>query len=152
MAAKSIPDGFSGVTPMLAIKGAANAIEFYKKAFGAVELFRLTAPDGTIAHAEFKIGSAVVMLAEENPQYNTSPATLGGTSVLLSLYVPDVDAFAARAVAAGAKLVFPINNQFYGDRSGRIADPFGYLWMVATHIEDVSPEEMQKRFAKMCGG
>jgi len=144
-----IPDGFRGATPMLAVRDAAGAIDFYKRAFGAVEVLRLTDPAGKVAHAEVRVGDALVMLAEENPAFNHSPASLGGSTVIISLYVPDVDAFAARAVAAGATVVFPVKDQFYGDRGGRLQDPYGHLWAVATHVEDVSPEEMQRRFDAM---
>lgn len=149
MSVKPIPDGFQGATPMLAIRDAARAIEFYKKAFGATEVMRLTEPSGKIAHAEIKIGQALIMLAEEHPDYNRSPQSLGGSSVILHLYVEDVDALACQAVAAGAKLVFPVKDQFYGDRSGRLADSFGHLWLISTHKEDLSPEEMEKRFAAL---
>ena len=148
---KPIPDEFRGATPMLAFRGAQQAIEFYQRAFGAVELFRLTDPQGTIVHAELKIGEAVVMLAEEDPRYNRAPQTLGGTSVILNLYVTDVDAFVQRATAAGAQVVIPVADQFYGDRSGRIIDPFGYVWIISTHKEDVSSAEMQKRLNALYG-
>lgn len=150
-ASSTIPPGFEGVTPMLAVPDSAAAIKFYKKAFGAVEVTRLTDPAGRIAHAEIKIGAAIVMLADENPKYNKTPATLGGTAVFLHIYVTDVDALAPKAIAAGAKMIFPINDQFYGDRCCRLADPFGHIWIISTHKEDVSPEEMQTRFEKMCG-
>jgi PhnB protein len=149
MSVKPIPDGFQGATPMLAIRDAARALAFYKKAFGATEVTRLTEPSGKIAHAEIKVGQAVIMLAEEHPDYNRSPQSLGGSSVILHLYVEDVDAFACQAVAAGAKLVFPVKDQFYGDRSGRLVDPFGHLWIISTHKEDLSPEEMEKRYAAL---
>lgn len=145
----SSPAPLSAVTPMLAIKDAADAIEFYKMAFGARELFRLTYPDGKIAHAEIQIGDALVMLAEEDLRYNTSPMTLGGTSVILNLYVADVDALFASALAAGAREIFPVRDQFYGDRSGRLQDPFGHMWIVSTRKEEVSPEEMQRRMDAM---
>jgi PhnB protein len=141
-----IPAEYPGVVPYLSVKGAADAIEFYKKAFGATELMRLPGPDGTLGHAEIKIGNALVMLADENPDYgNLSPKTLGGSAVRLHMYVEDVDAFFERAVAAGAKVLIPVADQFYGDRSGRLEDPFGHVWLFSTHIEDVSPEEMQRR-------
>jgi PhnB protein len=141
-----IPEQYPGVTPYLSINDAASAIEFYKKGFGATELSRLNNPDGTIGHAEIKVGSAIVMLADENPKYgNLSPKTLGGSAVRLHMYVEDVDTFFDKAVAAGAKVLIPIADQFYGDRSGRLEDPFGHVWLVSTHTEDVSPEEMQKR-------
>ena len=145
----SSPAELSAAAPMLAIKGAADAIEFYKMAFGARELFRLTYSDGKIAHAEIEIGKALVMLSEEDLRYNTSPMTLGGTSVILHLVVPDVDALFAAALAAGAREIFPVRDQFYGDRSGRLQDPFGHMWIVATRKEEVSPEEMQRRLDAM---
>jgi len=141
-----IPKEYPGVTPYIAVNDAAAAIEFYKKGFGASELMRLPAPDGKIGHAEVKIGNAIVMLADENPDVDhVSPTTLGGSTVKLHMYVEDVDKFFETAVAAGAKVVIPVADQFYGDRSGRLQDPFGHVWLVSTHVEDVSPEEMQKR-------
>jgi PhnB protein len=150
MSAQPIPAGYHAVTPYLAVNGAARAIEFYKTAFGATEVMRLPGPDGKIAHAEIKIGDSIIMLADENLEWgNRSPQTLGGSPVMIALYIVDVDTVAHRAVAAGATLLVPIADQFYGDRSGRLADPFGHVWMIATHIEDVPPEEMQKRFDAM---
>ena len=141
-----IPAQYPGVTPYLSVNDAASAIDFYKKGFGATEIMRLDGPDGKVGHAEFKIGNALVMLADEFPDYgNLSPKTLGGTAVRLHMYVEDVDAFFEKAVAAGAKVLIPIADQFYGDRSGRLEDPFGHVWIVSTHTEDVSPEEMEKR-------
>ena len=141
-----IPDDYPGITPYLTVKGGAEAIEFYKKAFDAMEVMRLPNPDGTLGHAEVKIGNALVMLADEYPDYgNLSPKTLGGSSVRLHMYVEDVDAFFEKAVAAGAKVLIPIADQFYGDRSGRLEDPFGHVWLISTHVEDVSPEEMNRR-------
>jgi PhnB protein len=141
-----MPAEYPGVTPYLSVIDAAAAIEFYKKGFGATELMRLPGPDGKLGHAEIRIGNALVMLADEFPEYgNLSPKTLGGSAVRLHMYVQDVDAFFEKALAAGAKVLIPIANQFYGDRSGRLEDPFGHVWLVSTHIEDVSPEEMQKR-------
>jgi len=141
-----IPADYAGITPYLSVKGAADAIEFYKKAFGAIEMMRLPNPDGTLGHAEIKIGNALVMLADEYPDYgNLSPKTLGGSSVRLHMYVEDVDAFFEKAVAAGAKVLIPLADQFYGDRSGRLEDPFGHVWLVSTHVEDVSPDEMERR-------
>jgi PhnB protein len=148
--AKPIPDGFHGATPYLCCKGAANAIEFYKKAFGATEVMRLAEPGGRIGHAEIKIGDATIMLADEYPDMNVlSPQTLGGSPVTIHLYVENVDALASRAVGAGAKLLRPVEDQFYGDRSGRLSDPFGHVWIISTHTEDVSPGEMQKRYEAM---
>jgi PhnB protein len=132
---------------MLAYHDAAGAIEFYRQAFGALELARLTEPDGKISHAEIVVGEARVMIADEYPGYNHTPEELGGSTVVLHLYVPDVDSFVARAVAAGATLLIPVKDQFYGDRAGRIQDPFGYVWIVATHVEDVTVDEMQQRFS-----
>jgi len=146
---KAIPDGYGSVTPRLIIKGAADAIDFYKKAFGASELSRLTMPNGKIGHAEIEIGSSRVTLVDEFPEFahlgGRSPETLGDSTVILALYVDDVDALATQAVAAGGVLLAPVSNQFYGDRSTRMRDPFGHLWILSTHIEDVSPEEMERR-------
>jgi len=141
-----IPAEYPGITPYLSVNDAAAAIEFYKTAFGATEIMRLPGPDGKLGHAEVRIGNAVVMLADEAPDSGSlSPKTLGGSPVRLHMYVADVDAFFEKAVAAGAKILIPIADQFYGDRSGRLEDPFGHVWLVSTHTEDVSPEEMQKR-------
>lgn len=151
-AVKAIPDGYLGATPYLCIKGAASALDFYKQAFGAVETMRIAAPGDKIGHAEIKIGDAPIMLADEFPEMGfSSPISLGGSPVLIHLYVPDVDKFVERAVAAGAKLTRPVEDQFYGDRGGKIEDPFGHSWYFATHIEDLSPEELQKRAAAMHG-
>ncbi len=148
--AKPIPDGYHGATPYLCCKDAAGAIAFYKKAFGATELMRLADPTGRIGHAEVKIGGAVIMLSDEHPEIGVrSPQSLGGTPVGIHLYVEDVDALSNQAVAAGAKLVRPVADQFYGDRTGTLEDPFGHRWYVATHIEDVSSEELGKRYAAM---
>ena len=143
---KAIPEGYEGATPYLIIKGAATALEFYKKAFDATELMRMPAPGGTVGHAEIKIGKAIIMLADEFPQMNCkSPQAYGGSPVSIMLYVQDVDTFVNRAVTAGAKLLRPVKNQFYGDRSGSLEDPFGHQWHIATHVEDVPPAEMAKR-------
>ena len=143
---KAIPDGYNAVTPYLIVDGAAAAIEFYKKIFGAKEVMRMPAPGGRIGHAEVKIGDSHVMLADENPDMNArSPKSVGGSPISLLLYVDDVDKTVERAIAAGARLKRPVADQFYGDRTGGIEDPFGHQWYVATHTEDVSPEEMQKR-------
>jgi PhnB protein len=144
MPVKPIPEGYHAITPYLIIDGAAQAIDFYKKAFGATELFRMPDPTGKrIGHAELKIGDSQIMLADENSNMGfRNPKAYGGTPVSLLLYVNDVDATIPRAVAAGAKVLKPIQDQFYGDRSGTIHDPFGHVWTVATHIKDVSPEEM----------
>jgi len=147
---KPIPDGYHRVTPYLIVDGAANAIEFYKKAFGASELLRFPAPDGRIGHAEVKIGDSTVMLADEHPERGArGPKAFGGSPISLLLYVEDVDRTVERAVAAGAKVTRPVADQFYGDRTGGIQDPFGHEWYVATHVEDVSPEEMQRRSEAM---
>lgn len=146
MTIKPIPDGYHSVTPYLSIKGAAQAIEFYKRAFNATELFRLVAPSGDIGHAEIKIGDSPVMLAdpcEEGAFRN--PQTLGGSSVGLHVYVEDVDTLFARAVDAGAKAVRPVQDQFYGDRTGTLEDPFGHIWFLATHKEELTPEEINRR-------
>jgi PhnB protein len=148
MAVAPIPPGYSTVTPYLITRGAAKAIDFYKKAFGAVELFRLAGPDGKIAHAEIKIGNAPVMLADGMSDH-ADPLTLGGTTVSFMVYVPDVDAAFARAVAAGATVQRPVADQFYGDRTGTLADPFGHVWSLGTHVEDVAPAEMERRMQEM---
>jgi len=147
---KPIPDGYRSVTPYLFVRGAARAIEFYKNAFGAIERVRMPGPDGKIGHAELQIGDSMIMLADENPQNQAkSPETLGGAASSLVLYVENVDSIVDKAVNAGAKIVRPVADQFYGDRMGSIVDPFGQIWSVGTHIEDVSPEEMKKRMTKM---
>lgn len=144
---KPIPDGYHSVTPYLYIDGAARAIDFYKQAFGAVEVMRLEAPGGKIGHAEIKIGDSHVMLADEFPEMGArGPHTIGGTAVGLMVYLPDVDVV-DRAVKAGATLERPVENKFYGDRTGGIIDPFGHRWYISTHVEDVPPEEMEKRAA-----
>lgn len=150
MPVPAIPDGYHSVTPYLIVKDGARAIEFYKKALGAVELFRMPGPDGKIMHAEVKIGDSPVMLADEFPERGAlSPQSIGNTSVGLMVYVPDVDAQFKLAIAAGGKEIYEVKDQFYGDRSGTFVDPFGHKWTIGTHKEDVSPEEMQKRMAAM---
>ncbi|MEO8432105.1 MAG: VOC family protein [Acidobacteriota bacterium] len=147
---KAVPEGYHAVTPYLIIDGAAAAIDFYKKVFGAVEVMRLPGPDGRLGHAEITIGDSHVMMADENPDMNVrAPKSVGGSPISLLLYVDNVDQTVERAVAAGAKLVRPVEDKFYGDRMGGIEDPFGHQWYVGTHIEDVSPEEMEKRMAAM---
>ncbi|MCI0701657.1 MAG: VOC family protein [Planctomycetia bacterium] len=147
MPVSAIPPGYHSVTPYITVRGAAKAIEFYKQAFGATEVMRFAMPDGTIAHAEIKIGDSVIMLCDEMPAFgNRGPETLGGASGGLMIYLPNVDAAFAQAVAAGAKVFKPLQDQFYGDRSGSVTDPFGHIWTLSTHIEDVSEEEMKKRF------
>ena len=146
MAGKTIPDGYHSVTPYLIISGAAEAIDYYKKAFGATELMRIPAPGGKIGHAEIKIGDSPIMLADEFPEMGyKSPQTLGGSPVSIMIYVEDVDTVFDQAVAAGGKAQRPVKDQFYGDRSGTLEDPFGHVWHVATHKEDVSAEEMERR-------
>jgi PhnB protein len=138
------------LTPYLIVKGAARAIEFYKAAFGATELFRLEGPDGSIGHAEIRIVDSLLMLADEHPDFGAlSPASVGGSPVNLHLYVDDVDAWVARATAAGATLLRAVKDEFYGDRTGMIADPFGHKWHVATHKEDVTTDQMQERLNGM---
>jgi PhnB protein len=145
---KPIPEGYHTATPYLIIKDAAKAIEFYKEAFRAKEMMRMSQPDGRIGHAEIKIGDSPIMLADEFPEMGArSPQSLGGSPVSILLYVEDVDAFAKQAVAAGTKVIRPVKDQFYGDRSGSFEDPFGHQWHIATHVEDVAPEEMHKRAA-----
>jgi len=152
MAVKPIPEGYHSVTPYLILDDATRALEFYKKALSAVELLRMPAPGGKIGHAEIRIGDSSIMLADENPEMGAKSArTLGGSPVSLMVYVEDVDARVAQAVAAGAKLTRPVANQFYGDRTGGIEDPFGYHWYLATHVEDVPPDELARRAAKAMG-
>lgn len=150
MTVKPIPDGYHTVTPYLIIKNASDAIEFYTRAFGAVELLRMDAPGGKIGHAEVKIGDSPIMLADEYPEQGfLGPASLGGTAVSILLYVEDVDTLFARAIGAGATMMRPVVDQFYGDRSGTLKDPFGHVWTIATHKEDLSSEELQRRMADM---
>jgi len=147
-----IPKDYSSVTPYLVIKGAAQAIDYYKKVFGATEVMRMPGPEGKIGHAELQIGNSRIMLADENPnmgQGHSSATTVGGSPVSLYVYLPDVDQVVQRATAEGAKVLRPVEDQFYGDRTGFIQDPFGHLWGVATHIEDVSPKDMQERMKKV---
>lgn len=147
-----IPEGFNSITPYLVIKGAAEAIEYYKNVFGATVVVRMDGPHGTVGHAELKIGDSRIMLADENPsmgQGHTSATSMGGSPVSLYLYVPDCDKVIDKAVAGKAKILKPVQDQFYGDRSGFIQDPFGHLWGIATHKEDVSAEEMNERMKKM---
>jgi PhnB protein len=149
---KPIPDGYHGALPYLICKGAAKAIDFYKKAFGATETMRFEGPGGTIGHAEIRIGDAVIMLADENPAMGArSPQTLGGSAASVYMYVEDVEAFAHRATECGAKVLHPMTTRFYGDRSIGLQDPFGHVWGFATHVEDVPMDELKKRAAK-CGG
>lgn len=146
MAVKPIPEGYHSATPYLIIKDAADAIEFYKRAFGAIELFRFPAPEGKIGHAEIKIGDSPIMLADEYPDMGyKGPKALGGSPVSLMLYVEDVDTVFNRALAAGASAKEAVTDKFYGDRTGTLVDPFGHVWHVSTHKEDVSLEEMEQR-------
>lgn len=146
MAVKSQPDGYHTVTPYLTVRGAVDALAFYAQAFGATEVMRLPMPDGKLGHAEIQIGDSKVMLSDENIEWgNASPQSLGGTPCGVCLYVADCDAVFAAAVAAGATVKRPLADQFYGDRSGAVVDPFGHVWTIATHTEDVPPAEMQAR-------
>jgi len=150
---KPIPEGYHTLSAYLTVRGASDALEFYKKAFGAVELMRLNMPDGKIAHAEFKIGDSILMISDENPECgSTSPEALGGSPVTLHLYVADADATFSDAIQAGAKEKMPLENQFWGDRMGGVVDPFGHHWLVATHVEDVDPGEFQSRMQACFAG
>ncbi|MFO0810068.1 MAG: VOC family protein [Gemmataceae bacterium] len=153
MPVKPIPDGYHGATPYLTVKCGKEAMAFYAKAFGAEEVLTMPMPNGSIGHAEMKIGNAYFMLGEENPNWgNRGPKTLGGTPVGILVYTPNVDAFIDRAITAGAVVKKPLQDQFYGDRSATVEDPDGHQWTFATHIEDVSPAEMTKRMEKMMAG
>ena len=150
---KPIPDGYPRVTPYLHVDGASKAIDFYRTVFGAKERMRMAGPDGRIGHAELEIGNSMIMVADEHPDMGVrGPKSVGGTPVTVLVYVEDVDRAFERALTAGAKELRPVQNQFYGDRSGQFEDPFGHQWNVATHVEDVSPDEMAKRAAKLMGG
>ncbi|MBI1381920.1 MAG: VOC family protein [Planctomycetaceae bacterium] len=152
MSVAAIPPGYHSVTPYLVVKGARAALDFYAKAFGAKTTLVLDMPDGSIGHAEIQIGNSMVMLGEENPAYGAvSPTTLGGNGTSLMVYLSDVDKAFARALAAGAVEVRPLADQFYGDRTGTCVDPFGHQWTLATHVEDVPPEEIARRVAKLYG-
>ncbi|MGA7565205.1 MAG: VOC family protein [Terriglobales bacterium] len=145
-----IPKGYNTVTPYLVIKGAAKAIDYYKNVFGATVVERMDGPNGKFGHAELQIGDSRIMLADENPQMgNRSAESIGGSPVSLYVYLPDCDKVVAKAAAEGAKILKAVENQFYGDRSGFIQDPFGHLWGIATHVEDVSPAEMKERMKKV---
>lgn len=149
---QAIPEGMRSVTPHLVCAGAAAAIEFYKKAFGAVELSRIPGVDGKIMHASIRIGDSVIMLNEENPEWGAlGPKALKGSPVTIHLYVKDADAVFAQAVKAGAKVTMPLDDMFWGDRYGKVEDPFGHQWSIGTHVRDVTPEEMQKAMAQMAG-
>jgi len=144
-----IPKGYSTITPYLVIKGAAKAIDYYKKVFGATVVVRMDGPNGQVGHAELQIGDSRIMLADENPQLGyRSAESIGASPVSLYVYLPDCDKVVAQAVAEGAKILKPVQDQFYGDRSGFLQDPFGHLWGIATHKEDVSPQEMDERARK----
>jgi PhnB protein len=145
---KPIPDGYHNLTPYLIVDGAAKAIDFYKKVFGATEKMRMPAPGGKVGHAELTLGDSMIMLADEHPEMDhRGPHAYKGAAVSLMVYVQDVDATVKTALASGAKVIRPVENQFYGDRMGTIEDPFGHQWYVATHVEDVAPEELAKRAA-----
>ena len=149
---KAIPDGYPQLTPYICVDPADKAIEFYKKVFGAKERMRMPSPGGKIGHAELQIGSAVLMLSDEHPEFAAvSPRTVGGSPVTLSLYVEDVDAVFQKATANGAKSLRDVRDEFYGDRTGQFEDPFGHKWSIATHVEDVSPEEMARRAEAFAG-
>jgi PhnB protein len=142
---RPIPEGYHSVTPYLICDGAAQAIEFYKKAFGAVEVARMAMPNGKLGHAEIKIGDSFIMLADESPEAGVrSPKSYGGSPISVLLYVENVDAVAGQAVSAGGKITRPLKDEFYGDRTATVVDPFGHTWYIHTHIKDVTPEEMKK--------
>jgi PhnB protein len=150
--AKPVPDGMRTVTPHLVCAGAAEAIEFYKKAFGAIELIRLPTPEGKLLHAAIRIGDSVVMLTDEFPDFGAlGPKARQGTSVTIHLYVEDADAWFARAVAAGSTVKMPLQDMFWGDRYGLVEDPFGHNWSIATHLRDLTPEEIQAAARAACG-
>jgi PhnB protein len=150
MAVNPIPAGYPTVIPYLIVQHAAEALAFYQQTFGATERMRIPGPNGTVGHAEIALGDSVIMLADEFPEMGfRSPQAFGGAAVSLHLYVEDVDARFQQATAAGAKVLKPVQDQFYGDRSGVLEDPFGHVWNLATHIEDVAPEEMQRRIAAL---
>jgi len=147
---RPVPEGHPTVSPYLIVSDGAAALDFYKKAFGATELMRHTDPNGRVGHAEIMIGDSVIMLADEVPDFGArSPRSIGGSPVGIHLYVEGVDALANRAIAAGAKVVRPVQDQFYGDRNGTLEDPFGHIWHISTHIEDVPPEELSRRAAAL---
>ena len=150
---KPVPEGYPRVTPYLIVDGAGAAIDFYTSVLGATERMRMPAPEGRIGHAELELGNSVIMLADEHPEMNAAgPKRVGGTPVSLHVYVEDADAVFARALDAGAKELQPLEDKFYGDRGGSFEDPFGHHWNVATHVEDVSEEEMSRRAAEVMGG
>ena len=144
--AKTVPAGYHSVTPYMTLRDAVSAIDFYRRAFGAELVMKLNMPDGKIAHAEMRIGDSIIMMSEENEEWgNKSPLTLGGSPMFLMIYLPDVDAAFAKALAAGATQVRPVEDQFYGDRAGTLKDPYGHQWTLGTHMEDLSQEEVQRR-------
>jgi PhnB protein len=148
-----VPEGYPQVSPYLVVEGAARAIDFYTQVFGMTERMRMPGPDDTVGHAELELGGSLIMLADEFPDMGAvSPKTVGGTPVSISIYVDDVDATVDRAVESGATVLRPVQDQFYGDRVGQIEDPFGHHWHIATHVEDVAPEDMAKRAAEATGG
>lgn len=150
---KPIPDGYGAVIPALTVAGGAAAIDFYTSVLGATERMRMAGPDGTVMHAELEIGGSVIMLSDPMPDYGLAdPKSIGGTPVTISVYVPDVDATFAKALAAGAGEARPVTDEFYGDRTGTFIDPFGHRWNVSTHIEDVPPDEMERRMAEFTQG
>ena len=145
---KPIPDDYPRVSPYLFVDGASSAIDFYRSVLGARERMRMPGPDGTVFHAELELGDSIIMLGDENPDMDVrGPRSIGGTPMMLHVYVEDVDSVFERAIGAGAKALRPVEDQFYGDRSGRFEDPFGHRWYVATHVQDVPPEEMEQRAA-----
>lgn len=153
MGVKPIPEGYNTVTPYIAVDDAAKAIEFYRRAFGAKERVKMEGPPGKISHAELEIGDSVIMLSDPFPQSPLkTPKEIGGTTASMLLYVEDVDEAVQQAVDAGAKITMEIENQFWGDRFGRVEDPFGHNWQIATHVEDVAPEEMAKRAEQAMAG
>jgi PhnB protein len=150
---KPIPDGYPQISPYLAVDGAADAIDFYTEVFGASERMRMPAPDDKIGHAELQLGDSLIMLADEFPDMgHRGPKSIGGTPVTINIYVDDVDDVFQRALKKGAKEIRPVENQFYGDRTGQLEDPFGHRWSIGTHVEDVPPDEMEKRAAEMMSG
>lgn len=150
MAVNYVPEGYRSVTPYLIVRGAARAIDFYKQAFGATEIMRMPGPNNTIGHAELRIGDSVVMLADEQPNGSyRAPDVLGGSPVSLMIYIADVDEVFSKAVSLGSKELRAVQDQFYGDRSGNLVDPFGHIWTISTHVEDVSPEEMERRMSAL---
>jgi PhnB protein len=151
--AKPIPEEYPRLTPYLIVDGASAAIDFYREVLGATERMRMPGPDDKVGHAELQIGDSMIMLADEHPEMDAlGPKSVGGTPVMLHVYVEDLDAVFERAVQAGAKTLRQVEDRFYGDRSGEFEDPFGHRWSVATHVEDVPPEEMEKRMAAATGG